>query len=139
MPENSTPADVARKIASYKKLGKRPRVAILTHGAKPVTVGTSRPDGGVDIEEYPVPTLTNEQIVDTNGAGDSFVGALLAELSQGKSFKEAVNAGIYLSGEVVKRSGCTFPAQINPDKATTTEKQAEPPKKAVGYLNFSDI
>ena len=115
MPEDSTPADVAKKIASYKKLGKRPRVAILTHGAKPVTVGTSRPDGGVDVEEYPVPALAKEQIVDTNGAGDSFVGAFLAELLQGKGFKEAINAGIYLSGEVVQRSGCTFPPQINLD------------------------
>lgn len=115
MPENSTPVDVAKKIASHKKLGKRPRVVILTHGAEPVTVGTSRPDGQVDIEEYPIPAIAKEQIVDTNGAGDSFVGAFLAELSQGKDFKDAIKAGIYLSGEVVKRSGCTFPDKVTLD------------------------
>jgi len=40
-------------------------------------------------------------LVDTNGAGDAFVGAFLTELSLGKSVADCVKAGIYLSTEVV--------------------------------------
>lgn len=76
--------------------------------------------------------------MDTNGAGDSFVGAFLAELLQGKDFKDAIKAGIYLSGEVVKRSGCTFPDKITFNQAEEKKKDAETTKKA-GFLNFSDI
>ena len=47
--------------------------------------------------------------MDTNGAGDSFVGAFLAQIYLNKDIKTAVQAGIALSREVVKRSGCTFP------------------------------
>ena len=131
MPDGTKCADVAKKIASYKKVGKRPRTVILTHGAAPVIVGTSRADGEVDIKEYPIPPLAKDSIVDTNGAGDAFVGAFFAELYQGKDLEAAIKAGIYLSGEVVKRSGCTFPEKMNMEGA-------EPAKK-VGYLNFSPV
>ena len=60
MPDDSKAADVAKKIATYKKVGKRPRVVVLTHGAEPVVVGTSRADGEVDIKEYPVPPLAKD-------------------------------------------------------------------------------
>lgn len=37
--------------------------------------------------------IDKSKIVDTNGAGDSFVGAFLAAIVQGKSVVEAVQAG----------------------------------------------
>ena len=60
MPDDAKCADVAKKIASYKKVGKRPRVVVLTNGPEPVIVGISRADGEVDIKEYPVPPLTKD-------------------------------------------------------------------------------
>ncbi len=63
------------------------------------------------MREFPVDPLPRAQIVDTNGAGDSFVGAFLAALVQGGSIDECVRAGCFLSREVVQRSGCTFPEQ----------------------------
>ena len=98
-------------MAKWKKSNtKRPRVAIVTNGAKPVIVAINTP-GSEDVEltEYPVAELAKDQIVDTNGAGDAFVGGFMAQLYQGKDIKSCVNAGIYLSREVVQRSGCTFP------------------------------
>mgnify|MGYP001409509770 CR=1 FL=1 len=59
----------------------------------------------VELTEYPVAELTKDQIVDTNGAGDAFVGGFLSELYQGKDIKTCIYAGIYLSREVVQKSG----------------------------------
>jgi len=92
---------------------KRPRVAVVTHGAKPVIVATHVAGSEeVDLQEYPVTPLSKDQIVDTNGAGDSFVGGFLSQILQGKDVPTAVRAGIYLSAEVVQRSGCTFPESM---------------------------
>jgi adenosine kinase len=53
-------------------------------------------------------TIDKSKIVDTNGAGDSFVGAFMAAVVQGKSIVEAVRAGNRLAGIVITKSGCTF-------------------------------
>lgn len=98
MPEGSSVTDIAKAIASYKKVGSRPRIAICTNGPAPVVVATGSLAGGeATVAEYPVPALTSEQIVDTNGAGDAFVGGFLAELRQGKDIAACINAGIFLS------------------------------------------
>lgn len=49
--------------------------------------------------------------MDTNGAGDAFVGGFLSQLVVGKSVAEGVRAGHYAASVVVQRSGCTFPDQ----------------------------
>jgi adenosine kinase len=57
--------------------------------------------------------IDKDLIVDTNGAGDSFVGGFLSQIVQGdidgKSIETAIRAGIWLSGQVIQRNGCTFP------------------------------
>jgi adenosine kinase len=97
-------------MASSKKANtQRPRVSIITQGSAPVIVATCNHDGtDTTIKEYEIPKIPKEKIVDTNGAGDSFVGGFLAALSQGKSVEECVHAGIALSAQVVQRLGCTF-------------------------------
>lgn len=117
MPESSSGADVAKAIVGYKKVGKRPRVAVLTYGPAPVVVaqGSAEADGEITVKEYAVPALGEGGIVDTNGAGDAFVGGFLAELYAGKDMDACIKAGIFLSEEVVKRSGCTFPDKITYD------------------------
>jgi len=47
-------------------------------------------------------------IVDTNGAGDAFVGGFLAALVNGKDTLEAVKDGNTLAACVVQNSGCKF-------------------------------
>ncbi len=49
--------------------------------------------------------------MDTNGAGDSFVGGFLAAIAQGKDMETAVKAGQYCASEVIQQSGCSFPAE----------------------------
>ena len=59
---------------------------------------------------YPANKIPSEAIVDTNGAGDAFVGGFLSQLVCGKSTAECCRAGNYAASTIIQRSGCTFPA-----------------------------
>lgn len=58
--------------------------------------------------EIPVEKLPADKIVDTNGAGDAFVGGFLAQLVQEKSLETCVRCGIWAARQIIQRSGCTF-------------------------------
>jgi len=55
-----------------------------------------------------VPAIEKDKIVDTNGAGDSFVGGFFSALVMGKELKGAIDEGNKLAGVVVQNSGCMF-------------------------------
>lgn len=57
--------------------------------------------------------LEAEKIVDTNGAGDAFIGGFLSQLVQGKELDKCVAAGNYASREVIQQSGAAFPKHCN--------------------------
>jgi len=103
-------ATVALKIASLpKNSGARPRVVVFTQGKDPTLVAC----GGA-ITSYPVPALSKEELVDTNGAGDAFVGGFLAMLAKGCDLATCVSAGNYAARQIIQVSGCkipSFPAQ----------------------------
>lgn len=61
--------------------------------------------------------VPKEKVVDTNGAGDSFVGGVLAGLSAGRGLKEAIELGNYAGSEMVQQSGCTLPGRVDIAKA----------------------
>ena len=105
--------DIAKVIAKWAKKSATPRTVIVTYGAKPVIVAINTPGSDdVQVTEYPLAELTKDQIVDTNGAGDAFVGGFMSQLYQDKDIKTCIEAGIYLSREVVQRSGCMFPEKL---------------------------
>lgn len=109
--ENASNADVAKVLAKWEKSSSnRPRTVIVTQGPESVLVATAASGSEeVELREFPVTKLEQDQLVDTNGAGDSFVGAFLAQIWQGNDIDAAVQHGIYLSREVVQKSGCQFP------------------------------
>ena len=83
----------------------RKRTVIITQGSDPVVVV----DGNGDVKEYPVEKLAADQIVDTNGAGDAFVGGFMAQLAMGKDMETCVRCGIWAATLIIQRSGCTVP------------------------------
>lgn len=98
---------VALKLAAQPKAsGTRPRVVVFTQG-KDATIVASQGQ----VITYPVELLPRELLVDTNGAGDAFVGGFLSQLLLEKPFSDCVRAGHYAAREVIQRSGCTFPKQ----------------------------
>lgn len=89
--------------ASPKKNSSRPRTVIFTQGSKSTIVACN----GV-VQEFAVEPLAKEQLVDTNGAGDAFVGGYLSQLVQGKSIDDCVKAGHFAAKFIIQRSGTTL-------------------------------
>jgi adenosine kinase len=63
---------------------------------------------GETVKEFPVPVIEEDKILDTNGAGDSFVGGFLSQLVQGKDLDKCVDCGIWVSELVIQQSGMNF-------------------------------
>ena len=100
---------IALKIAAQPKAsGSRPRIVVFTQGSEATIVATNG-----QIKVYPVDALAKENLVDTNGAGDAFVGGFLSRLVRGDSLDECVKAGHYASRVIIQRSGCTFPKECD--------------------------
>jgi len=100
--------EIAKKCAAWPKENQeRSRLVIFTQGEEPVIVCK---DG--KISEYSVPKLTAEQLVDTNGAGDAFVGGFLARYVMGDSLPECVETAKSVARLIIGRSGCTFPPEV---------------------------
>merc|ERR1711976_871341 len=81
------------------------RTVVITQGCDPTVVAING-----HVKEYPVIALPKEKLVDTNGAGDSYVGGFLAALSKGLPIADCCKAGAYAASVIVQHSGCTFPA-----------------------------
>lgn len=99
--------DLKELVIKISELGKknknRNRTVIITRGGNPTIVAK---DGKVT--EYPAPQLPLEKIVDTNGAGDAFVGGFLAKLVLDKPIETCLRCGFYTATHVIQRIGCTF-------------------------------
>jgi adenosine kinase len=99
--------EIALKLAAEPKAsGTRPRVVVFTQGSQHTIVAA---DGKV--QTFPVDALPRELLVDTNGAGDAFVGGFLSQLALGKSLSECVRGGNYAARIIIQHSGCTFPKE----------------------------
>merc|ERR1711988_2031884 len=58
-----------------------------------------------------IPSTKKEKLIDTNGAGDAYVGGFLAALSKGLDMAACCKAGAYAASVIVQHSGCTYPAK----------------------------
>ncbi|XP_050210337.1 adenosine kinase 2 [Mercurialis annua] len=103
--ETENVEEIAIKISQWAKAsGTHKRITVITQGADPVVVAE---DGKVKL--FPVILLPKEKLVDTNGAGDAFVGGFMSQLILEKPIEDCVRAGCYASNVIIQRSGCTYP------------------------------
>eukprot|EP00889_Picochlorum_renovo_P002582 jgi/Picre1/29612/NNA_004997.t1 len=103
--ETQDVAEIALKVSKYpKENGSRARVVVFTQGKDPTIVATNG-----KVATFPVTLVPADKLVDTNGAGDAFVGGFLSQLATGKGIDECIRAGNYAGGVIVQRSGCTLP------------------------------
>jgi len=96
--------EIAKKAANLPKETSNPRLVVFTCGAKNTVWATPTESGTVAVEP-----IEASKIVDTNAAGDSFVGGFLAAKAMGKSVEDSIKAGNYAAGVVIQHDGCTFP------------------------------
>lgn len=98
---------IATRLSLVPMAGdKPPRKVVITQGCEPTVVAIKG-----NVTKYPIIPLANDKIVDTNGAGDAFVGGFLAALAKGKDMENCCKAGAYSASVVIQHSGCTYPAK----------------------------
>ncbi|CAN9093318.1 unnamed protein product [Alternaria alternata] len=102
--------EIAKKIASTpKKNTKRSRTVIITQGTDPTVAVTAKEGGDADVKEVAVHAIKEEQINDTNGAGDAFAGGFVAGIVQGKPLEKAIDMGQWLAKLSIQELGPSYP------------------------------
>lgn len=98
---------IALKLSQLpKESGSRCRTVVFTQGSKPTIVAHQG-----KVTSFDTPVLAEKDIVDSNGAGDAFVGGFLAQFMQDKPLEDSVRAGNWAAQVILKRAGCTFPEE----------------------------
>lgn len=96
--------EIAQKLCAWEKVNKeRKRTVVFTLGCDPGIV--VHDDKVIKIAPTRVPS---EEIVDLNGAGDSFFGGFLSQFVQNKPIDVCVRAGHYCAGVTIRTSGTQF-------------------------------
>jgi adenosine kinase len=116
LPNKDDIPAIAKSIATLPKSNaSRPRTVVITQGANSTVLVTATDPDKPKI--FPVTRLEDDQIMDTNGAGDAFAGAFLGALVSGRSLDEAILAGHKLGAMCVQLVStlhaypCTFVAE----------------------------
>jgi len=95
---------IALKAAALEKANtNRNRMVIFTQGCEPTIVAFDN-----KVTEYPVHAIKADDIVDTNGAGDSFVGGFLSQFVQGLDVETCIKVGNYAANYIIRQSGVTL-------------------------------
>ncbi|KAH7335888.1 adenosine kinase [Rhizoctonia solani] len=103
--ESTTSLEViAKTLANLtKNNASRPRTVVITSGPDATIVAKSGQNE--EPKTYAVARLADNEIVDTNGAGDMFAGGFMGAIVAGRSVDEAVEAGHKLGAMCVKTIG----------------------------------
>merc|ERR1719440_2315337 len=104
--ETDDVAFIATRLSLIPSKKSTKRTVVITQGCDPTIVAVNG-----QVKEYPVIVLPKEKLVDTNGAGDSYVGGFLAGLCMGKPIAECCKGGAYAASVIVQQSGCQFPGK----------------------------
>ena len=98
---------VAQHIANLPKAdATRPRYCVITQGADATCCAVA---GGAAPTLYPVTPIAKADIVDSNGAGDAFVGGFLSVLQRtGAVTPECFEVGHKAAGRVIQVSGTSL-------------------------------
>lgn len=93
--------EIACKISTFEP-GKNSghRLVIITQGENSVIVAKNE-----IITQYPVTKIPASDIVDSNGAGDAFIGGFIGKYVLGYSIEECVKSGINAGSYIIQRPG----------------------------------
>merc|ERR1712007_215035 len=100
---------IATRLSLLPSAKDKKRTVVITQGCDPTIVCING-----HVTKHPVIVLPKERLVDTNGAGDSYVGGFLAGMIDGLPIDRCCKKGAYAASVIVQRSGCTFPKEAPP-------------------------
>ncbi|XP_071513399.1 uncharacterized protein [Panulirus ornatus] len=83
---------------------KKQKLVVVTKGPSPILYVRNH-----EVREHPVPPVLPKDIIDTTGAGDSFVGGFLAALSTRHSLDRCLDCGTWTAQKLLQQKGCTVP------------------------------
>ncbi|CAN8072471.1 unnamed protein product [Agarophyton chilense] len=109
--EAKTVEDIAITLAQYPKETARPRTVVFTQGSHATIVVVADESRVWSVDHYPVIPIKQDDIIDTNGAGDAFVGGFLAGLAAGAKTDKCIARGHYAANVIIQQSGCAFPGK----------------------------
>lgn len=95
--------------AAVQELAKHAKHVIITQGSSSTIYGT-----GSSISSFPVKPVHPDEIVDTNGAGDAFVGGFLAAFLGGHPIDRCIECGHCMASMVIKTLGVSFDQSRRP-------------------------
>jgi len=101
---DKNPEVYMKQLAELPKVNeKRLRSVIVTHGSDPVQIYQNG-----KLHSFPVAPIDKNLIVDSNGAGDAFLGGFLAGLMLDKPLEECVRAAMYAARYIMQVSGTQY-------------------------------
>ncbi|KAJ9638425.1 adenosine kinase [Coniosporium tulheliwenetii] len=109
LPKDDLTAIAKAMACLPKKNTARPRTVIITQGTDPTIVAIGKGDGEVEVKTFDVHAIGEEQINDTNGAGDAFAGGFMAGVVQGKPLETCVDMGHWLAKLSIQELGPSYP------------------------------
>merc|ERR1711865_754248 len=89
---------IATRLSLIPSAKGKHRTVVITQGAEKTIVAHKG-----HITEYPILALPKEKIVDTNGAGDAYVGGFLAGLAKGLDVPACHKAGAYAASVIIQQ------------------------------------
>lgn len=98
---------IAKEMSTFQT--DKPRSIVITQGSHSTIVCHENL-----ISQYPVPMMVADEIIDTNGAGDAFVGAFISQHILGRSLSDCVHAGHTVAQIIIRQSGVVFPNHLRP-------------------------
>ena len=85
---------------AFQKAQESGRVFIITNGADGVYLV-----GPQMLDHMPVPKISDDEIIDTIGAGDQFAAGFIAGMVAGCDYRDAVHRGIETAARILKEQG----------------------------------
>jgi adenosine kinase len=104
--ETQDVAFIATRLSLIPSAKGKHRYVVITQGADSTIVAHNG-----HCTTYEILKLDKSKIVDTNGAGDAYVGGFLAALAKGKDIPACHDAGAYSAKIIIQQDGCVCPGK----------------------------
>lgn len=103
-----TMEDLLTELLNDFNSTEKQKIIVVTDGSNPVYFYQGN-SSNIESDLVNVPLVNAADIIDTTGAGDSFVAGFIHGLMEGKSTRECIELGCEVSAKVIKVIGCNLP------------------------------